>query len=503
MLNPPAPSLPQRAVSAARSRPGLLLFGALSLGVALTCTPHLPSERTETGGGLPFLAPSSASASVLDNGSLSLISDTAERVLPAVVNVSTTRTQTMPEGMEGLFNHPFFGGRGPESEPLQRRMSGMGSGVIVRASGVVLTNNHVIDGADEVKVRLSDGREFDAKVVGEDSHSDVAVLQLQGDVHDLPTIPIGDSDRLRLGEIVLAVGNPFGLDGTVTMGIVSAQGRSGMQIADYEDFIQTDAAINPGNSGGALVNLKGELVGVNTAIASRSGGYQGIGFAIPTSMAQPIMESLLATGTVERGWLGVYIQDLEPEMAESFGLEQGSKGVLVADVSAGSPAEKAGLKNGDVITKLEGTAVTAVHELRNRVALRPAGEVVKLDYVRGGKAKTAKVTLGVLPEDGVASADPDAPAAGEALSGLELAPLDAEARQRFSVPDDVQRGLVVVRVQPDSDAAEAGIRPGDVILEVNKRRVNDVKTFQEARSEGSRALVLLSRGGRSHYLMLG
>ncbi len=510
MQSNPTPNLPQRAVAAVRSRPAVFGFGALFLGVALTCSPQLPvpGDTAHVGGALPFLAPSSASAGASDNGSLNLISDTAEAVLPSVVNIATARTQTLDEGMGSLHNDPFFkrffGERGGENEPLERRTSGMGSGVIVGADGVVLTNNHVVDGADEVKVRLSDGREFDAVVVGKDKRSDLAVIRLQGDFGDLPALSLGDSSSLRLGEVVLAVGNPFGLDGTVTMGIVSAQGRSGVGIVDYEDFIQTDAAINPGNSGGALVNLRGELVGINTAIASRSGGYQGIGFAIPTSMARPIMDSLLATGRVERGWLGVAIQDLEPEMLEAFGMKPGARGVLVGDVMSGSPAEQAGLKNGDVITRLEGAAVEAVQELRNRVALSPAGKVVRVDYVRGGKDKSAKVTLGVLPEDGVASLAPEDEAVeGEALAGLELAPLDAASRRRFDVPDSVNRGLVVLRVEPGSDAAEAGIRPGDVILEVNRRRVSDLGSFKDARGETPRALLLLSRAGRSHYLMLG
>ena len=509
MTPTPPPTVPQRVAAVLHSRPAVVGFGLLFLGVALTCTPQLPvqAERASPAPSLPFLAPAPASAGAADNGSLSLISDTAEAVLPAVVNISTARTQTMEGAMGPFHSDPFFkrffGERGPDAEPLERRMSSMGSGVIVAADGVVLTNNHVIDAADEVKVTLSDGREFDATVVGTDRRSDLAVIQLQGEFSDLPTLPLGDSASLRLGEVVLAVGNPFGLDGTVTMGIVSAQGRSGVGIVDYEDFIQTDAAINPGNSGGALVNLRGELVGINTAIASRTGGYQGIGFAIPTSMAQPVMNSLLATGTVERGWLGVYIQDLEPAMVGSFGLPPAQRGVLVADVADDSPAKKAGLHEGDVIVKLDGVEVSAVHQLRNRVSLEPAGKVVRLDFFRGGKSKSTRVTLGALPEDGVAAVAPEEEPAAEVLAGLELAPLDASTRRRFSVPDDVGRGLVVVRVSPGSQAAEAGVRPGDVILEVNRKRVNDLDSFKAARGEAGRALVLLSRAGRSHYLMLG
>jgi serine protease Do len=509
MAHTSSSTLPERAAAAVRSRPAVFGFGALFLGVALTCTPQWPADADEATpvASLPFLAPAPVHAGASDNGSLNLISDTAEAVLPAVVNISTARIQTMEQGMGPFFSDPFFkkffGEQAPDSEPQRKRMSAMGSGVLVRADGVILTNNHVVDGADEVKVTLSDGREFSATVKGKDKRADLAVIQLDGDFDDLPILPLGDAESLRLGEVVLAVGNPFGLDGTVTMGIVSATGRSGVGIVDYEDFIQTDAAINPGNSGGALVNLQGELVGINTAIASRSGGYQGIGFAIPTTMVQPIMESLLATGRVERGWLGVRIQDLDAGMAESFGLDAGERGVLVAEVMKGSPASAAKLLSGDVILTLDGVAMTSTHELRNRVSLQPAGKVVKLDLWRGGKAKAAKVTLGVLPEEGVSAAEPEESEASEVLVGLELAPLDADMRSRFSVADDVKKGLIVVRVQPGSDAAEAGIQPGDVILEVNRRRVSDLRTFKDAQGEADRALVLLSRQGRSHYLMLG
>src|SRR5690606_31146613 len=276
------------------------------------------------------------------------IADVAERALPSVVNISLTKV-----GRAGApIPFPVFFG-----PPQERIEQGMGSGVIVSADGTILTNNHVVADAKEIKVTTYDRREFDAKVIGTDPKSDLAVIQIQGAPAGLTPIQFGDSSKLRLGEVVLAIGNPFGVGQTVTMGIVSATGRSRMGIVDYEDFIQTDAAINPGNSGGALVNMRGELVGINTAILSRSGGYQGIGFAIPADMARPIMKSLLDNGKVERGWLGVSIQDLTPELARGLGIGT-SRGVLVSGVIDGSPADKAGLERGDVVISLDGKAIT-------------------------------------------------------------------------------------------------------------------------------------------------
>lgn len=289
------------------------------------------------------------------------ISDVAERVVAGVVNIASekvVRETGGPPQFGPLFNEPFFrhffgGPPGPGSRPQERRENSLGSGVIVSHDGVVLTNNHVIENADKIRVALADGRELDAEVVGRDPESDLGVLKLKGELKDLKPLVFGDSDTLRLGQVVLAIGNPFGIGQTVTMGIVSAKGRASVGIVQYEDFIQTDAAINPGNSGGALVNMHGELVGINTAIISRSGGYQGVGFAIPTKMARPIMESLLQHGKVARGWLGVAIQDVTPELREALGVGA-EKGVLLSDVTPGSPADKGGLKRGDIVLKLNG-----------------------------------------------------------------------------------------------------------------------------------------------------
>jgi serine protease Do len=301
-----------------------------------------------------------------------------------------------------------------------------------------------------------------------------------------------------LGETVLAFGNPFGLSGSVTMGIVSAKGRANVGIVDYEDFIQTDAAINPGNSGGALVNLRGELVGVNTAILSRSGGYQGIGFAIPSNMADSIMAALLTDGRVARGWLGVMIQDLQAELAEAF--EMGTtEGVLVGDVVPGSPALDAGVERGDVIVALDGQVVASAAALRNAVGQRTPGSKVKLKLLRDGRSRQITVRLGELPEEGaqapIGSGLPD-------LGGLTVAPLDAPTRARHDVPEEVRQGVVVTDVQPFGAAARAGVRPGDVVMEVNRTPVASVEGFHAAAGEGEGVLLLVWRGGRTRWVVL-
>ncbi len=429
-----------------------------------------------------------------------VIADVAEAVLPSVVNISSTHVGEMdpfgfgPFGDDPMFRH-FFG-QPFEDLPREFRQQGSGSGVIVSADGVVLTNSHVVAMAESITVTLSDGREFEGELVGADPRSDVAVIRLL-DAKGLPPLPLGDSDALRLGETVLAVGNPFGLNGSVTMGIVSAKGRANVGIVDYEDFIQTDAAINPGNSGGALVNLRGELVGVNTAILSRTGGYQGVGFAIPANMVEPIMEALLTDGRVARGWLGVRIQDLRPDLAEAF--EVGATdGVLVGDVVPGSPAEEAGVQRGDVVVALDGAEVSSAAELRNVVGMRLPGSRVKLKLVRDGRNKVLTVKLGELPEEGqTVAATRDAPD----LGGLVVAPLDGSTRARLDLPADV-RGVVVTDVQPFGRAAEAGLRTGDVIVEVNRVAVESVEAFGEAAGDGENVLLLVWRDGSTRWVVL-
>ncbi|MBA3398266.1 MAG: trypsin-like peptidase domain-containing protein [Deltaproteobacteria bacterium] len=343
--------------------------------------------RTEIG-------PAHAAPSSLTDAS---IPDVAERVVDSVVNISTSRGGNAgPASYDPFFtdpDSPFYG-----MDPGMRKQMSKGSGVIVTSSGRVLTNAHVIKGADDIIVHLQDGTELAAKVVGADPRADLAVLQLEGKLPALKPIAFGDSNALRLGEVVLAVGDPFGVGKSVTMGIVSAKGRSGMGIEDYEDFIQTDAAINPGNSGGALVNLRGELIGINTAIASKSGGYAGIGFAIPSNMARPIMDMLVKEGKVVRGYLGVNIATVTPAIAKDQKLGV-SRGAMVADVEPDGPAAKAGLVEGDVITAINGNAIRSSDVLRNTIAMIRPGTTVDLEVVaRTAGKKTVKAKLGTLPE---------------------------------------------------------------------------------------------------------
>src|SRR6202050_846486 len=323
--------------------------------------------------------------------------------LPAVVNIRTSKiVKPQANQMSPMFNDPmflqFFGDQfGQGGKPHAEREQALGSGVIITPDGTILTNNHVIDGATDIKVQLSDKREFLAKLVGADPKSDVAVLKIEG--KDLPTLPLGDSSQLNVGDLIFAIGDPFGVGETATVGIVSATGRGQLGIEDYENFIQTDAAINPGNSGGAMIDIHGNLVGVNTAILSHgSGGNEGVGFAIPMSMAKPVMDQILAHGKVIRGYLGVHIQDFSPELAKSFNFNQ-SGGVLIGDVSANTPAANAGLKKGDVIVKLNGQAESDSNDLRNTISQMSPGTQVKLDIWRDGKVQPFTVTLGELPKD--------------------------------------------------------------------------------------------------------
>lgn len=406
-------------------------------------------------------------------------------VTPAVVNISTTRVVRSTEGEEQQFDDPFFRRFfGDEffrrfGIPRERRQSSLGSGVIVDPAGYIITNNHVIANADEIKIVMSDKREFSGKVVGTDPKTDLAVLKIENGNKDLPTIKWGDSDKLEVGEYVLAIGNPFGLNQTVTMGIVSAVGRANVGIADYEDFIQTDAAINPGNSGGAMVNARGELVGINTAIFSRSGGYMGIGFAVPSNMVRNVMDSLIKSGKVVRGWLGVSIQGVTPDLAKNFGLSD-AKGALVSEVLPGSPAAKAGIKSGDVIVDFDGKEVEDQTALRNIVAQTPVGKNVKVRVVRDKKTKTLRVNIGEQPKD-VASIGEESGATqgateNKALAGLEVRNLTPDVAERLGLPAD-SKGVVITDIDPASKAAAAGLRVGDMITEINRESVKNVEDF--------------------------
>ncbi|HEX2872254.1 MAG TPA: Do family serine endopeptidase [Polyangiaceae bacterium] len=423
-------------------------------------------------------------------GSVS-IADVAERVLPSVVTVSTTVVQHQQPSM-----FPFFGG-----PPQERQGQGIGSGVIVSADGYILTNNHVVAEAKEIKVTVSDKREFDATVVGTDPKSDLAVIKIKGAPAGLRPAEFGDSSKLRLGDVVLAIGNPLGVGQTVTMGIVSAKGRADLGITAYEDFIQTDAAINPGNSGGALIDTDGKLVGINTAILSRSGGYQGIGLAIPSSMAQPIMETLKQSGKVSRGFLGVGIQDVDRDLAAALKLS-GPNGVLLTEVRAGGPAGKAGLLRGDVVTKVDGKVITSTGQFRNVIASSGAKKKVSLEVMRDGKAQSFAVELADLPEDGKEAAagalgsTPQATSGG-ALAGVTFAELTPEHRRTLGLSPDQQRGVVITDLAPGSSAAKAGLRPGDVVLELNRVSVDSLAKFKEqyGKATGDVLLLVQRRGG--------
>jgi serine protease Do len=482
-----------------------VVVGTLAIGCARPETAEQSAPAQDTGSAIydatampTTLARAGAG---LTTAPIASVADVAERVVPSVVSISTTRMVRMQPA------HPFFRefglpGRG-RGMPEEHEQQGLGSGVVVTRDGVVLTNNHVIEQAEDIQVTLWDGRKLDAEVVGTDPQSDLAVVRIKGKVPaDLQPLEFGDSSALRLGDVVLAVGNPFGVGQTVTMGIVSAKGRSSVGIVDYEDFIQTDAAINPGNSGGALVNLRGELVGVNTAILSRSGGYQGIGFAIPASMARPIMSSLLSDGKVARGWLGVAIQSVDRDLAAAMKLDS-AQGVLISDVTPNSPAARAGLQRGDVILALDGKAMSDSSQLRNHVAATGPGSKVALDLVRNGKKLRVDVSLGTLPNSQVARAESSIGDDEGLLAGVTVANLTPQLRMRFDVPDEVQSGVLVTQVSPASRAHRAGLRPGDVIVEFDRQPVDSVDKLDALDDKArSAALLLVSRRGSTVFLPL-
>jgi len=416
------------------------------------------------------------------------------KVTPAVVNISSTRVvrssanrnpgqrgRRAPQTPEEFFGDLFGRGGGgmfPGMPEQPRRQGGVGSGVIVTSDGYILTNNHVVDDADQVTVSLSDRREFTAKVIGGDANTDIAVLKIEG--KNLPTVPIRTEVRPAVGDLALAIGNPFGIGQTVTMGIVSATGRSmGGSIENYEDFIQTDAAINPGNSGGALVNTSGELIGINTAIlAGGSGGNQGIGFAIPVAMAREVMDQLVKTGKVVRGYIGAQVQDVTPALARAFKLPTAA-GAALPSIEEGSPAEKAGLQAGDVVTAVNGDPIADANALRLRISRTAPGTVVKLTVHRPEGEKVIPVTLGTLPtQDRDQDGEPDLQGGSRTpLEGVSVDELDRQTAQQLRLPDDV-RGVVVTNVDVASKAYDAGLRRGDVILSVNRKPVTSVRRIR-------------------------
>ena len=434
----------------------------------------------------------------------------AKIAMPAVVKISASKVVKTPAAFSGQGNgdaddmfRQFFGGNarrggGGMQPPQSHREGGLGSGVVVSTDGYILTNNHVVEGATDVRVTLPDRREFKAKVIGTDPKTDIAVIKI--DAANLPLLTIGNSSKLQVGDSVLAIGNPYGVGQTVTMGIVSATGRANLGIEDYEDFIQTDASINPGNSGGALVNDRGELVGINTAIlAGGGGGNQGIGFAVPVNLARQVMDQIVSHGQVQRAYLGVTVQEVTPAIAKAVGLD-GPKGALVSEVSPNSPARKAGLQSGDVILSVNGTPILESNQLRMNISMMETNQSVKLKIFREGKTQEVSTMTAELPGKKVERASREDGNANSGLDGVSVESLDAQTAKQAGVPANTS-GVVVTGVDPASAAATSGLKEGDVIQEVNHHKVTNSDDFASAlkKSNGD-SLLLVNRGGNKLYL---
>jgi Do/DeqQ family serine protease len=484
-----------------------LSFFTLAGCKSFSTTEEAPKEPTQ-------IQPQAPPPPVIGDGTRLSYADIVDRVAPAVVMV-TTEQKAKPASSTGrggeipFLDNPMFRDLIPQ-QPQQRPQRGIGSGVIVSADGTILTNNHVIEGADKIRIELNDNRSFEAKVIGTDPLSDLAVVKIEA--QNLPFLNLGDSDKVRVGDIILAIGNPLGIGQTVTAGIVSAKGRrTGISDGSFEDFLQIDAPINRGNSGGALVNLSGDLIGINSqilAVPGGAGGNIGIGFSIPSNMAKSVMEQLVKEGKVRRGKLGISIQNPTEEMKEALGLKD-TKGVLVGGVAAGSAAEKAGIKRGDVIVAINGEKVEDSNILRNRVAGTLPGTEINLTVVRSGGEQQVKATLDELKSEDAANStnseetekEPEKSAEGGKL-GLDLQPLTPEMAKRLKIPDT--RGMLITGVDPNGAAAEKGVQRGDVLMEVNRQ---EVETFEDVKSalekSGDRpVLLLISRGGQTNYITI-
>ena len=431
------------------------------------------------------------------------IAPMVKKVAPSVVNIYTSTTvKERSGGFHPFMNDPlfrrFFGDEFGQQTPRERKAQSLGSGVIVSPNGYILTANHVVENADVVKVAVSNGdgeKEYEARVIGTDPPTDIAVLKIDAKTN-LPAITLTDSEKLEVGDMVIAIGNPFGVGQTVTVGIISALGRGGFNITGYENFIQTDAAINPGNSGGALVDAEGRLVGINTAILSRSGGFQGVGFAVPVNMARYVMERITTEGKVRRGYLGISLQPLTPSLTKGLGLPAESSGVLVGGVQPDSAAEKAGFKDGDLIMEVNGKKVADPRNLQLIVAQISPGTKINVKVLRGdgkkGSEKTLSAILGELPSDvfgGPSDSSNEDPEGEDVLDGVEVTDLDSQVRRQMGIPANI-RGALVTNVDPSSSAAE-GLRPGDVILEINRQ---PVKSSDDA--------IRLSKGLKSDRVLL-
>jgi len=428
-------------------------------------------------------------------------SNVAKAVAPAVVNISSVRivrerVQYGPFGSDPFFD--FFGRR-YFSVPRERRERSLGSGVIVSEEGYILTNSHVVEDATEIMVYLADGRELEGQIIGTDPETDVAVLKVEGS--GFPTVPFGDSDTADIGDLVLALGNPFGIGQTVTMGIISAKGRANVGLVEYEDFIQTDAAINPGNSGGALVDVSGQLIGINTAIYSKSGGYQGIGFAIPSNMARTVMNSIIERGRFVRGWAGITYQDLSHDIAQAFNAE-GMQGALVNNVMEGGPGETAGLQRGDIIVSFDNQLITDAARLRHLIALSPSGKDVAVEYLRRGRhyrtqllvaeASTEYTYLSTSSEEWISQ-----------IEGVVVENLTAQAAKRLGLRKGT-KGVVVKNILTRSPAAYSGLRESDAILEIDGVAIENVEHFKSVvrKAEGKKMILLIARRGALYYLSL-
>jgi serine protease Do len=494
---------------------GALALGLTGLGIAEV--DHLRSENSPVAVRLadPNEAPSRT-------GFASVV----EKVAPAVVNISSSKVVKTPTGFQNEsmqqgddddqqsddpndMLRQFFGGnpfgnmgngrnRGGNM-PRERREQALGSGVIVSPDGYILTNNHVVDGATDVSVALADKREFKAKVVGTDPKVDIAVLKI--DATNLPTVVIGDSNKARVGDYAIAVGDPFGVGQTVTMGIVSAKGRTGLGIEQYEDFIQTDAPINPGNSGGALINDRGELIGINTAIlAHGSEGNQGIGFAIPANLARTVMDQIVKYGKVQRAYLGIIPQDVTPAIAEAFG-QKNLQGALVGDVTADGPAQKAGLRKGDIVLEVNGKPVANANDLRMTVSMMQPGSSVQLKVMRDGATRDFTAQLGDLPGTQATNRERGDSHSDSALAGVSVDNLDPQTARELHLPANTP-GVVVTDISPSSKAADSGLQKGDVIQEVNRKPVSNTSEFEQAvRSSKHDPLLLVNRQGNTMYVV--
>jgi len=444
------------------------------------------------------------------NGEGPAFSEIVKVISPLVVNISTSKTllkkdsSTLPHFFDGPFKDFFE----PFNMPRKWKEQSLGSGVMVSPDGYIITNSHVVEKSDEIMVTLLDKQNYTGKIVGIDPKTDLAVIKIPA--KNLPAIKWGDSDGLNVGEFVLAFGNPFSLGHTVTMGIVSAVGRANVGIADYEDFIQTDAAINPGNSGGPLVNVKGELVGINTAIFSRTGGYQGIGFAVPSNMAKSVMTQLINDGKVTRGWLGVTIQNFTPELAKEFGLEKAT-GALVTEIFDGSPAEKADLKRGDVILAVNDKKISNVEGLRNLVAQSKVGSKIKIKILRSDKTMVLDAVISEFPQDVTHALSKESEDNNDlmteesnTLAGFTVMELTRNIAKQLDISKN-EKGVVIVKIDPYSIAEDAGLKKGDVIQEINKKRIDTVIDFNKVRKsirEGDTALLFINRNGNKFYITL-